>query len=491
MRKKAGVGLLLSLAALGACSDSPFDPEPGGTAVPVNTVVVSPDSARVTTGDTVQLSATLRDASGATLSGRTVAWTSSDTSIAGVSPTGVVRGVGVGPVTIVATSEQKSDTARITVAPRAALSLAVGATHSCALDETGAAHCWGGNASGQLGNGTSTNSLVPLAVAGGFRFTSISAAGNTTCALTAEGSAYCWGGNNFGALGNGSTAASNTPVPVSGNLRFSSISVGGFNYACGLTATGSAHCWGNNRQGQLGTGDTTSVAAPVPVSGGLAFQSISAGLAHTCALAAGRAAYCWGLNAYRQIDGSRTEPRVLAPVRVAADLSPTSLHAGTATTCGITVADAYCWGSGFFGSKGDGTTNSATSALTRVVGGPSLASVRAGNSNSSVAPACGLTTGGAAYCWGANRTGQLGTASPLPDTCTLSATVTFACTGTPVPVAGGLTFEAIVPGGDHACGITRDDRVYCWGANEAGQLGDGTTVQRNTPVVVTGGIRFP
>ena len=491
MGTKASFGLLLSLAVLGACSDSPTDPPPGGTAVPVSTVVVSPDSARVTTGDTVRLSATLRDAAGGTLSGRVVAWTSTDTSIATVSSTGAVRGVGVGPVTIIATSEQKSDTARITVAPRAELALAVGATHSCALDETGTAHCWGGNASGQLGNGTNTNSLVPVPVAGGFRFTSISAGRNTTCALTPQGSAYCWGANNFGALGNGSTAESNTPVPVSGNLRFSSISVGGFNYACGLTTTGSAHCWGSNRQGGLGTGDTASVTTPAAVSGGLTFRSISAGVGHTCAVTTGGDAYCWGLNSIRQIDGLRTEPRVLVPVRAATDLPLSSLHAGVGSTCGIAGADAYCWGRGFFGSKGDGSTSSASSAPTRVVGGLRFASVRPGNENNTLSPVCGLTTGGAAYCWGANRSGQLGTTASLPDTCTAGATLTFACTGTPVFVAGGLTFEAVVPGGDHTCGITRDARVYCWGANDAGQLGDGTTGQRNTPVGVTGGIRFP
>ena len=205
-----------------------------------------------------------------------------------------------------------------------------------------------------------------MPVSEGQRFTSISAAGNTTCALTPQGSAYCWGANSSGTSGSGSTNASNTPVPVSGDLRFSSITVGGLGHAGGLTAGGSAHCWGMNRHGQLGTGNTVSHTTPVALSGGFSFQSISAGLSHTCGLASGGAAYCWGWDRLRQIDGAPSQGDVLAPVRVASDLSFTSLKAGAVLTCGIAGANSYCRGATHFGQKGNGTTSSSRTTKLRL-----------------------------------------------------------------------------------------------------------------------------
>jgi len=117
-----------------------------------------------------------------------------------------------------------------------------------------------------------------------------------TCGLTHDGTAYCWGSNNFGQLGINTTNSSRVPVPVIGGLTFSSLAAGS-QHTCGLVVpSGVAYCWGRNNHGFVGDGTTTTRLAPVPVSGGRVFSSISAAVHHTCGITPGGAAYCWGYN---------------------------------------------------------------------------------------------------------------------------------------------------------------------------------------------------
>jgi alpha-tubulin suppressor-like RCC1 family protein len=151
------------------------------------------------------------------------------------------------------------------------------------------------------------------------------------------------------------------------------------------------------------------------------------------------------------------------------------VSAGYYHNCGLGMdALIYCWGANFDGQLGDGTT---TDRLTPTVirGGRSFRQVRAGPTNT-----CGVTTTNAAYCWGTNRYGQIG-----------NGTSGYAARRvTPTAVLGGLQFTAVTPGGGHTCGVTTGDRAYCWGHNAFGQLGDGTTTKRLTPVAVSGGLNF-
>jgi hypothetical protein len=208
-----------------------------------------------------------------------------------------------------------------------------------------------------------------------------------TCALTSAGSAYCWGNNVAGALGTGSTTNSTMPVAVSGGLSFTALAAG-TNHTCGLTSDGAAYCWGSNNHGQLGTGSTTDSFTPVAVSGGLNFTALAAGSYHTCGLTSAGAAYCWGENADGQLGTGSTEPtQSSTPVAVSGGLSFTSLAAG--------------------GDQPEGNPMGHT---------------------------CGLTGSVAAYCWGDNRGGQLGTGS-------------ITASATPVAVSGGLSFTALAAGG--------------------------------------------
>lgn len=232
--------------------------------------------------------------------------------------------------------------------------------HVCGVTADGSAYCWGGNSDGALGNGTTTNGPTPDPgpVSGVLTFELISAGSFHTCAVATGGSAYCWGLRSAGRLGDGgaTTGDQTTPVPVSGELEFESVSAA-FAHSCGVTTSGSVYCWGSSGAGRLGNGVTAgSENEPVPVSSVLVFASVSAGHAHTCGVTAGGSAYCWGFNGDGQLgDGTTTDRST--PVAVADGLTFASISAQSGHTCGVTTTgDAYCWGDNSAGQLGDGTT---------------------------------------------------------------------------------------------------------------------------------------
>jgi len=292
-----------------------------------------------------------------------------------------------------------------------------------------------------------------------------------TCALTGGGGVKCWGSNWNGELGDGTTIDRHTPVDVSGLASGVSAIAAGGNHTCALTGGGGVKCWGRNDYGQLGDGTTTDRYTPVNVSGlASGVSAIAAGSNHTCALTAGGGVKCWGNNWDGQLgDGTTIERH--APVNVSGLASGVNaIASGKDHTCALTAGGGVkCWGYNSNGQLGDGTTIDRLTPVGVSGLASGVSAIAAGGHHT-----CARTTGGGVKCWGYNSNGQLGDGTNIDRY-------------TPVDVSGLASgVSAIAAGQSHTCARTVGGGVKCWGNNFQGQLGDGTTIDRHTPVDVSG-----
>ena len=299
------------------------------------------------------------------------------------------------------------------------------------------------------------------------------------CALTTSGTAYCWGYNSGGAVGDGTQTDRASPVAVTAGMTFGAI-VAGHYHTCALTLTKEAYCWGSNGSGQVGSGTDGSsgawaITVPTAVSGNLKFASLADGSNHTCGLTTSGMAYCWGSNSNGQL-GDGTSTNRSAPVAVGGNRTFASIAAGLRHTCATTASGAaYCWGLNWDGQLGDGTSGTDRNWPLEVTGGQVFTRLAAGYNHT-----CGIVSGGAAYCWGQGIVLGDGFNNGYRPPVTA-----------PVAVSGSQSFNSIVAGQYHTCGVTPSNTTYCWGYNIDGQLGDGSTDPfRTTPVAVIGGYAF-
>lgn len=309
----------------------------------------------------------------------------------------------------------------------------------------------------------------------------ILSAGNIyACAVTSTGSAVCWGNNQYGQLGDGTTKNRLAPVHVSGlehgvtaiatNSEPSASDVAEFS-TCAV-ANGAAKCWGKNTAGKLGDGSTNDSAVPVQVSGLTSgVQSVAVGDDAACALTTGGAVECWGSNDHGQLGDGTTNPSP-TPVQVSGLGSGVkAITLGRYFGCALTAAAGVtCWGSN---AAGLGNANATQSSTPTAVDGLSSGVVAIASGPVNV---CALTSAGAVQCWGYNSFGELGSGA------------TVSSGRVPVPIVGLETdIAAISVGGLSACAITTSHGVKCWGYGGDGELGNGTSpTGSGTPLDVTG-----
>lgn len=352
-----------------------------------------------------------------------------------------------------------------------ATQITAGSTHTCALTAAGGVMCWGYNGFGELGDGTGTNSVVPVDVVGLAAVATATAGAEHNCVLTSTDGVACWGWNLYGQVGDGGSADRLSPVEVVGlGSGMAAVAAGGY-HACAVTASGGVKCWGENSRGQLGDGSTTGSSTPVDVAGlGIDVVAVAAGEFHTCALTVAGGVKCWGKNDTGQLGNGGTASST-APVDVTGLSSGVAaVSAGNTHTCALTtMGGVKCWGFDFYGQLGDG--GSATSPVPVDVAGlgSGVIGVELGRYHT-----CAVTAAGSALCWGYNFNGELGDGSGMNSSL-------------PVGVAGlDSGVAAISAGGYHSCAMTTSGGVLCWGSNTSGQLGSGDTQSCGKPRVVVG-----
>lgn len=386
--------------------------------------------------------------------------------------------------------------------------LTAGGDHTCALLKAGTVDCWGANGVGELGTGTSgALSTTPVKVVGITTATVVSAGLYYTCALLAAHTVDCWGINDDGQLGTGSVTGptscggfSCSPVPVQVLGITDAIALAAYGtHTCAVLAHGSIVCWGGNGAGELGDGvfgpepcgETNGCSAtPVPVVGIARATGVSAGSDHTCALILGGSLDCWGrgndgeLGAEHEASppGSNMFTILASPIPllVSGNNVAASVSAGGHHTCSVLAGGSLtCWGENNFGELGNGTdegpdicTTDYCSPTPVPVGGISDATTISAGGQST----CSTLSDGKVDCWGA--TGESG-----PEMCNVASVY---CSTKPVEVAGIANAVAVSVGAGYACVVLTDSHVDCWGHNQNGQLGDGTTSYKAAPVPVSG-----
>ncbi|GAB5549164.1 MAG: hypothetical protein SangKO_089240 [Sandaracinaceae bacterium] len=373
------------------------------------------------------------------------------------------------------------------------IALAAGGAHSCLVRGDGQVLCWGDDRQGQLGQGRPMmRSTVPVSVSGLMPgVVEVAASVAATCARHPAG-VQCWGSNTVpwaavdGPLGDSRFSESAEPIAARISDTPSRIVMGAY-HACAIVgAERRLECWGDNRNGQLGTGDRVSHGDPVRVPRLSGVTDLCAGYSHTCAVADGTA-HCWGMDREGQVgDGPAASTDVLSPTAIAGLSDVQKLSCGAFHSCAITGSGVdravSCWG----GNRGGQVGRPAD---------PMPIEAPVASMDARAVDVDGLALGGRAtfnfegfscvwgeglplHCFGDNNLGQLGIGSRLP----ADTEIWQETTG----LAGAIL--TVAAGDAHACAIedTPIRRVLCWGSGSDGQLGNANTASQNAPVPVNG-----
>ncbi|RKG89192.1 hypothetical protein D7W82_07985 [Corallococcus sp. CA049B] len=352
--------------------------------------------------------------------------------------------------------------------------VAAGRYHTVALKSDGSVWAWGSNSVGQLGDGTTTDRTTPVQVQGLTGVTAIHAGKHHSVAFKQDGTVWAWGSNQSGQLGDGTTTNRTTPVQVQGLTGVATLHAGG-DHTVVLKQDGTVWAWGNNFEGELGDGTTTYRKQPVRVTGLTGVTALGIGSGHTVALKQDGTLWAWGFNSVGQV-GDGTKVNRTTPVRVAGLTGVAAVYAGSGHSFALKQdGTLWAWGFNNAGQLGDGTTADRTSPVRVQLSGLTgmTALVASGDPDTDSHHTVILRQDGTVWAWGNNSSGQLGDGTTIRR-------------ATPVQVQGLTGVNTLAAGGNHTVAVKQEGSVWAWGSNSSGQLGDGTTTQRTTPVQVRG-----
>ena len=338
--------------------------------------------------------------------------------------------------------------------------VAAGGSHSLALDSKGNLWAWGDNSFGKLGDGTNTNSLIPLKIINEFK--EISASSTHSLALTENGDLYAWGRNTDGQLGDGTTTSRNIPTKIMSGIKEISAGIG---HSLAIDEDGNLYTWGANTYGQLGDGTTTSKNIPTKIMSGI--KKISGNSNYSLAIDINGNLYAWGSNASGQLgDGTTTDKK--NPTKIMSGIK--EISTGNYHSLAIDEdGNLYTWGTNTYGQLGNGTTTSKY-IPTKIMNG--IKEISGGTYHS-----LALTEDGDLYLWGINNNGQIGNGGTGNATNNNLVIQTI-----PTKIMNETKFKEISAGSGHSLAIDEEGNLYAWGANSYGQVGDGTTTNSLIPV---------
>ncbi len=345
-----------------------------------------------------------------------------------------------------------------------------GTTHTFYISGSTQIFGWGRNTVGQIGDNTITNRCTPVSVAGTTKtFCQIRAGNSHTAAIDKNGRVWTWGNNFQGQLGDNSITSRRTPVSVAGTTKTFCQIMSGFSHTAAIDKNGRVWAWGSNASGQLGDNTVVSKITPISILGATkTFCKIGGTANYTVAIDKNGLVWAWGVNLVGQLGDNTITPRC-TPVSVA---GTTKTFCQITTGLGHTVAidkngTVWGWGRNDFGQLGDNTVISKRTPVSVAGTTKTFCQIGAGVSHT-----IAIDKNGRVWTWGLNSNGQLGDNS-----------ITNKCT--PISVGGTTkTFCKITGGSCNTIAIDKDGRVWAWGFNNNGELGDNTTLSRLTPVRV-------
>jgi alpha-tubulin suppressor-like RCC1 family protein len=374
-----------------------------------------------------------------------------------------------------------STTSRSSIVTASGLSsvidIAGGDDHSLAVKNDGTVWAWGYNGYGEIGDATTTERTTPVQVAQPAGFSNMTAvAGGTyfSAALKGDGTVWAWGHNDYGQLGNGSTNDSSIPVvsspcaappPPLGSVSASpwvARLTANQSHSLGVKPDGTVWAWGENEYGELG--DSTTLTRFTPVQSSITgITQVATGWYHTLALRSDRTVWGWGYNSNGELGDSTTTARP-TPVQTVSLTGAVGVGAGQYHSVAVkSDGTVWAWGYNGSGQLGDGTTTERTTPVQAILV-TGVIQVAAGQNHS-----LALKNDGTVWGWGYNGWGQLGDGTTTQRT-------------SAVQVLGLSGVIAIAAGADYSMALKSDGTVWAWGYNSYGELGDGSTSYRTTIV---------